>query len=490
MNLQLNDELLSAFLDGEVSEEERLQIESLLANSPQWRLRYQQMVETVNVVRTLPDTPLPRDFSQGIMAQIARRQQEERQHEERQQQEGQHGRDGASGVALATSSDRSVLQRRRQQETPYASSWIAVAACLLIAAGLGIAYQAGLFGSGDQGMIAQNDPGVPTNVVPANDPVTPEEEPAASDPPVEPKHSPFPTVDELANSQNNPPAEVVPLDDPGMERSPIGIRVNVRTKPGDKPNPPATMKRPGALARSVFNLDPQQDPQLDRLELTSFKREDVPKEISAWADLNQDKQISDSEAQQAWFRFMQTEGAVPALSEEALIEIDQDMNQQISIAEFHLAVASVRWAGSEGVRQAWYRLDANADGVWSPEDFPANARFATMGTPPLSQQLVQWHALLDRSRDGKVSRLEFALSADHIQLTLKNWEQKILNPQSYELTKSLLGEFDRDGNGQLAGRELMRLKEKHESFAPRLENVGRDGLSAYELYLVVEAENL
>jgi len=486
MNLQLNDELLSAFLDGEVSEEERLQIESLLASSPQWRRRYQQMVETVNAVRTLPDAPLPRDFSQDIMAQIAQRQQEERQ-----QGDGQNAGNGvASGVALATSSDRSVLQRRRQQETPYPSAWIAVAACLLIAVGLGIAYQAGLFGTDDQGMIAQNDPAVPTDVVPASDPVTPVDKSVTSELPADPKHSPFPTVDELANSQNNLPEEVVPMDDPGMERSPIGIRVNVRTKTGDKPNPPATMKRPGALARSVFNLDPQQDPQLDRLELTSFKREDVAKEISAWADLNQDAQISDSEAQQAWFRFIQTEGAVPALSEETLIEIDQDMNQQISIAEFHLAVASVRWAGSEGLRKVWYRLDANADGVWSEDDFPTNARFATMGTPPLSQQLVQWHALLDRSRDGKVSRLEFALSSDHIQLMLKNWEQKILNPQSYELTKSLFGEFDRDGNGQLAGRELMRLKEKHESLAPRLENVGRDGLSAYELYLVVEAENL
>ncbi|QDU77584.1 EF hand [Bremerella volcania] len=478
MDLQLNDELLSAFLDGEVSEEERLQIETQLANSPEWRHRYHQLVETVNAVRTLPEVTLPRDFSQGIMAQIAQRQQDETH-------------DSAnSEVTLATSSDRSVRQRRRQKNSPYASAWIAVAACLLIAAGLGIAYQAGLFGSGADPMIAQNDPVGNPGVKPIDHPATPDVKPAADNQPEEPKHSPFPTVDELANSQNNPPMEVVPMDDPGMERSPIGIRVNVRTKPGENPKPPSTMKRPGSLARSVFNLDPQEDPELDRLELTNFKSDDVTEEISAWADLNQDGEVSDSEAQQAWFRFMQTEGAVPALSEEALIAIDQDMNQKISIAEFHLAVASVRWNGNKAIRKAWYRLDANGDGVWSREDFPANARFATMGTPPLSQQLVQWHALLDRSRDGKVSRLEFALSADHIQLVLKTWEQKILNPQSYDQTKSLLNEYDRDGNGQLAGRELMRLQEKHQAFAPRMENVGRDGLSAYELYLIVEAENL
>lgn len=486
MDLQLNDELLSAFLDGEVSEEERLQIESLLAKSPEWRSRYHQLIETVNAVRTMPEIPLPRDFSQDILSQIAQRQQEECQ-----QQEGQPGHEAAaSQVTLATSSDRSMLERRRQKDSPYASAWIAVAACLLIAASLGIAYQVGMFSSGSDPMIAQNDPVAPSDVKPIGNPATPDIKPAVDNPPQDPKHSPFPTVDELANSQNNLPMEVIPMDDPGMARSPIGIRVNVRTKPGEDPKTPSTMKRPGSLARSVFNLDPQEDPELDRIELTNFKRDDVAEEISTWADLNQDSQVSDSEAQQSWFRFMQTEGAVPALSEEALIAIDQDMNQKISIAEFHLAVASVRWNGSEALRKAWYRLDANGDGIWSREDFPVNARFATMGTPPLSQQLVQWHALLDRSRDGNVSRLEFALSSDQIQLVLKNWEQKILNPQSYDQTKSLLSEFDRDGNGQLAGRELMRLKEKHETLAPRMANVGRDGLSAYELYLIVEAENL
>ncbi|PQO30677.1 hypothetical protein C5Y96_14525 [Blastopirellula marina] len=478
MDLQLNDELLSAFLDGEVSEEERLQIEAQLANSPEWRRRYHQLVETVNVVRTLPEVAMPRDFSLSIMAQIAQRQQEQGQ------------APVASEVTLATSPDRSVVNRRRQKESSYSSAWIAIAACLLIAAGLGIAYQAGMFGSGNDPMIAQNDPVLPPDVKPNGNPATPDVKQAAGNSSEVPKHSPFPTVDELANSQGDPPMEITPMEDTTKERNPIGIRVNVRTKPGEMPKPDTTMKRPGSLARSVFNLDPQEDPGLDRVELTSFKQDDVAEEISAWADLDKDGQVSDTEAQQSWFRFMQTEGAVPALSEEALIAIDQDMNQKISIAEFHMSVAAVRWNGSEGLRKAWYRLDANGDGVWSREDFSSNARFAAMGAPSLSQQLVQWHALLDRSRDGKVSRLEFALSADHIQLVLKGWEQKILNPQSYDLTKTLLGEFDRDGNGQLAGRELMRLKEKHESLAPRLENVGREGLSAYELYLVVEAENL
>ncbi|GAA4434154.1 hypothetical protein [Bremerella cremea] len=478
MNLQLNDELLSAFLDGEVSQEERLQIETILADSPEWQKRYRQMVETVNAVRTMPEQPLPRDFSQDILAQIAARQQSEAPTAEIAQPQ----------VSINTNSDRSSGRRLRHKPDRSIQIWISVAACLLVAVGVGLAYQAGIFGGGTEQILAQNDPqtvGQPkgTEVVE----VKPEVK-SATDTDV-PDGNPFPSVEQLANDQNNLPMEVIPSDNPEAVRSPIGLRVNVRTKPGsEKPEP--MMVRPNSLARSVFNLDPQQDPGLDRRQLLSFERPEVAQELLAWVDMDQDGKISDFETQQAWGRFTQTEGAVAAVSEEVLLAVDHDMNQQISIAELNLAIASIRWNSSETLRRYWLRLDANGDGVWTSEDFAANARFASMGGPALSQQLVQWHTLLDRSRDGNVTRLEFALSADHIEMVMKTWEQKILNPHAYEQTKSLMTQFDRDGNGQLAGRELMRLKEKQEDLAARLENAGPDGISAYELYLAIESDQL
>lgn len=482
MSLQLNDELLSAFLDGEVSDEERLQIETALKNSPEWRTRYHQLVETVNAVRTIPESPLPRDFSQDVLAQIAAR----------QQVDGQSGR--PAPVVVAERSTSSVSQRRRSSSSSSNSIWITVAACLLVAVGLGIAMQSGIFGTSQDPKLAQQDPQVTPGTLPddravastdsVGDPVKPDEEVNDGN------RSPFPSVEELAGQRNNAPIMDVPTDDPSMERSPIGIRVNVRTKPGEMKKPDVGMARPAALARSVFNLDPQEDPELDRIDLINFQRDDVLEEITSWVDLNDDGQVSDMEAQQAWMRFMQTEGSVPAFSEEALFVIDQDMNQKISTAEFHLAVASSRWHTSESMRKVWYRLDANADGVWSQDDFAMNARFAPKGMPSLAQQLAQWHALVDRSRDGKVTRLELALSSEQIQLLLKNWEQKILNPKTYDQTTALMSQFDRDGNGQLAGRELMRLKEKHQALAPQLENAGPNGLSAYELYLAIETQEL
>ena len=228
MDLQLNDELLSAFLDGEVSQEERVQIEAQLASSPEWRRRYHQLIETVNAVRTLPEVAMPRDFSQDIMAQIAQRQQE-------LQSQGEVG--SVATVSVATSTDRSVASRRRQRQSPYSSAWIAVAVCLLIAAGLGIAYQAGLFGSGGDQMIAQREPSNIPEGKPANNSVTHDNEPGVGKLPEETSGSPFPTVDELANSQNNLPEESIPVNEPKMERNPFGIRVNVRTKPGKNTEP-------------------------------------------------------------------------------------------------------------------------------------------------------------------------------------------------------------------------------------------------------------
>ena len=77
-----------------------------------------------------------------------------------------------------------------------------------------------------------------------------------------------------------------------------------------------------------------------------------------------------------------------------------------------------------------------------------------------------------------------------MQLTLKNWEQKLLNPRVYDETQKLVAEFDRDGNSQLAGRELRRLRESREDLKSLLENIDQDGISAYELYLLIELKQL
>ncbi|MBI1249425.1 hypothetical protein GC197_16490 [bacterium] len=487
MNLQLNDEILSAFLDGEVTPEEKVQIESMLAQSPQWQTRYRKLVESVNAVRTLPPQPLVRDFSQDILARIAQR-----------QENGDPAATDSQAVSMAekpqvvlnTATERTTTDRLRKKSQPVPAWAIALAACLLIAVSLGIAYQAGVFSSGNEPAIADNKANLPKE----KESVTTPERVANNQPEPKPtKTNPFPTVQELANQQNNRPMEDVK---PEVARSPIKVRVNINRTMPEQSNPPGgtspdnTMVRPNSLARSVFKLDQQNDPGFDQRKLTQIDQKQVADEIFAWVDINSDGQLLDTEVRQAWPRFTMTSGAVGSLSDEALAVIDQNKDQKISLAELNLAVASVRWQASEAIRREWLRLNANGDQVWSQDDFAANARFASMANPNFTQQLTQWVTMLDRSQDGQVTQIEFTLSADYILTMTKPWQQKILNPTAYDRTTALMSQFDRDSNGQLTGRELVRLKEKEAKLAARLEAAGPGGVTAYQLYEAIESDQL
>lgn len=56
------DELLSAYLDGELSSQERRQLEARLAVDPQLRERLEDLRHTVTLVRELPPVSAPRNF--------------------------------------------------------------------------------------------------------------------------------------------------------------------------------------------------------------------------------------------------------------------------------------------------------------------------------------------------------------------------------------------------------------------------------------------
>lgn len=56
------DELLSAYLDGELSSQERRQLEARLAGDPQLRERLEELRHTVSLVRELPPVPAPHNF--------------------------------------------------------------------------------------------------------------------------------------------------------------------------------------------------------------------------------------------------------------------------------------------------------------------------------------------------------------------------------------------------------------------------------------------
>ena len=64
--------LLSAYLDGEVTAEERALVEAQLRLSPAWREELDGLRWTVSLLRELPEAPLPRSFELPVPAETAR----------------------------------------------------------------------------------------------------------------------------------------------------------------------------------------------------------------------------------------------------------------------------------------------------------------------------------------------------------------------------------------------------------------------------------
>jgi hypothetical protein len=62
-NPQITDELLSAYLDGVVSAEEKVLIEAAVATEPGIAWRLETLRQTVQLLRTLPEVALPRSFA-------------------------------------------------------------------------------------------------------------------------------------------------------------------------------------------------------------------------------------------------------------------------------------------------------------------------------------------------------------------------------------------------------------------------------------------
>lgn len=59
----ISDELLSAYVDGDVTEEEKQQIEFAIANDPDVAWQIQTLRQTVDLLHSLPPIPLPRSFT-------------------------------------------------------------------------------------------------------------------------------------------------------------------------------------------------------------------------------------------------------------------------------------------------------------------------------------------------------------------------------------------------------------------------------------------
>jgi hypothetical protein len=92
--LPISDELLSAYIDGDISEAEKQQIELAIATDPEIAWQVETLRQTVALLRAMPSVPLPRSF---VL-------------QEEQVADILHAR-RSSGLSVARSKDLSIWQR-------------------------------------------------------------------------------------------------------------------------------------------------------------------------------------------------------------------------------------------------------------------------------------------------------------------------------------------------------------------------------------------
>src|SRR5262249_51901410 len=119
-----NDLLISAYLDGEVTAEERSRVEQLLATSAEARQLVEELRALRESLKALPKHSLGAGFAQQVMA--------------RAQQESQGGQPAASEVSNASVAEAKELPQRAQFARPFGGrrgmtwSLIAAAAAVII----------------------------------------------------------------------------------------------------------------------------------------------------------------------------------------------------------------------------------------------------------------------------------------------------------------------------------------------------------------------
>jgi anti-sigma factor RsiW len=67
----LDPDMLSAYLDGELTDAERAQVETQLASSPEWRQELAEVRSARDAVRGLPERDAPAGFWDAVYAHVA-----------------------------------------------------------------------------------------------------------------------------------------------------------------------------------------------------------------------------------------------------------------------------------------------------------------------------------------------------------------------------------------------------------------------------------
>ncbi|EAQ79007.1 zf-HC2 domain-containing protein [Blastopirellula marina] len=478
MNAGIPEELLSAYLDGQLGPVELQRVEAALAESPTLQNQLKSLATTRNAVHSLPAATVGRDLTADIFAEITRR---------------SATTTVAPEVAVElrpTPAGRVTDRHRRNPNRSW--RWIGVgAAAAALVAGL-LAVPAWL---GDNGDIPHNDV---ANVDLNNDvpvtvsPTTVEEKPDANPPeaavPQPEVHAP--NFTELMGTGDNRVKSEIPTAPATLpDRKPPGMRIKITSNPATEvPSPDKMETKPmgtGAIARATPNLTEKADAAFDRyVKPTDFAAEDRRQLLSLLATEKTDtaKEVSDIEMLAGLRKLPKILTSTDEDLVELISKLDLDDNNQIDDRELASCLADARFRETETGRQVarlFFRIDDNHDGVWTNEEVTKNVRLAG----GLDQEFTRKIRLWDQNHDGVVNFVEAEFGASALQREFQLIEGKLYDSQILAQAQRLFASLDRSGDGSLSGRELTRALDTPEIAAAA---AGRKTLSLHELYLHLE----
>jgi len=503
MNAELPEEILSAYLDGELSNQQRELVDQRLKVSSQWRDTLARLRASAEAMRQIPDCPLGRDLTPAIWQEIAARQASGGIESPGTQQSGSPQSPVQPEIVTSHAPRGSRVAARRMRSKSALRRYLAPLVSIGIAASLLLIAIPVWWASGDRGGVAQQDP---TLVVPTDDrgELEGSERPPATESPdepdsSEPRRSTFPTIEELAQEQaeESPRNEAGRLDrGPEPQRSPF--RMNIRTGRRDDPQENrADEAQPGPTRTPQMG---RQTPQLaPGANLGGFDApvaprpmsEEVARRLLSALGGEKDGTITDKVMRDAIFKSHQL--IAMKQDEEVLHALDANEDGQLTMAEIVGAIALARATITESGQQAkvWmFRLDANGDGYWSSDDLAENVRFLGNDASQARRELRAHQEEFDSTRDRRVHFAEALFVADRLVEALEPYEGKIFNPRLHQQTMRLFQEYDRDRNGRLGSMELRRLIEAHPGDLEGLSELPAGSVTPYELYLALERELL
>lgn len=475
MNAGISEELLSAYLDGQLGRDEKQQVEAALTESPALRQRLQGLTATRDAVRGLPKAKVGRDLTADIFAEITRR----------------------SAAATPevdvrpTPAGRVADRHRRDSHRHDGRSWLWIglgaAAAAVVAALLVIPAWLQDARDGNNAPIAQTDP-QKTDAQTAletgdGNPDTKKTETTAPTP-----TDTTPNFTELMGTgEQSENSEIPNKSGTTPDRNQGGLRIKITSNGSAGGNAPDKMENDpvaaGSIARVTPNLSERPDSTFDRF---------VPLKLSAeyrrqlLALIASGEEVADAEMFAGLRKLPEAFRSTDEKLVDLAAKLDSDEDSQLGSRELASGLAEARKYETEAGRQAariFFRIDENRDGVWTEAEMTKNVRLAGGLDKEFARKIRLW----DQNHDGVVNFVEAEFGAAALVREFQPIEDKLYDPQLLAQAQRLIASSDRSGDGVLSGRELTRALEIPEIAAAAQ---GRKTLSLRELYLHLESNAL